>query len=146
MVGTISLGSHTVAHYYQHEPSEQAVISSDLGSRRDPASGQTIDQTPILSVFLEPRSLIVTTDELYTKHLHGIDSTPVDHFRPHEFEEEGRSPVKGHFVANWKMVEDQQSLDRLSGGGSMPRSTRISLTCRDVEKVVSGNARFLGRR
>lgn len=110
--------------------------------------GQSIDQTPILSIFLEPRSLVITTDELYSKHLHGIAEITVDHFKPHKPEqvEDFTALAEGHLVANWELVEDDQSSACLGRGGSMPRGTRISLTCRDVEKVVPAKVQLLGRR
>lgn len=109
VVATLSLGSHTVMHYY------------DLPARE-----------PVLSLFLEPRSLVITAQEQYTVRAHGIDSVTGDRV--------------GEFVwANAEMIGRG-----LGGGGegtanpSFPtegevllRGTRYSLTFRDVTRVMN---------
>jgi len=138
VVATISLGSHTVVHYYRHRP---------LATSEPDVAGRSIDPDPILSVFLEPRSLVITTGELYIDALHGIEAVAADHFAMHgddsEMDEEASGNCK---IANWEMVTDEACKRCLRDGKSMERSTRISLTCRDVEKVMPGNGSLLGRR
>lgn len=109
VVATLSLGSHTVMHYY------------DLPARE-----------PVLSLLLEPRSLVITTQEQYTAHAHGIDSVTQD--RVGEFE-----------WANSEMVgsglggrgEEGASSDPPTEGEALPRGTRYSLTFRDVARVMN---------
>lgn len=131
MVGTLSLGSHTVFHYYAY----------NLGGDRTPhdvahaSSGRAIHPTPVLSVFLEPRSVIITTGDLYTSHLHGIDEATHDVFLG---DGRLRRPSGDEVVlSNWRTVRTQHMSDVLHHGGALHRQTRFSLTCRDVEKVAT---------
>ncbi|KAI9463923.1 hypothetical protein F5148DRAFT_982298 [Russula earlei] len=104
VVATLSLGSHTVMHYYS------------LPGRTD---------TPALSLFLEPRSLVITADEQYTARAHGIDAVAEDHVGDLE-------------LANLGMIGKgcHDGVGRvLTDGGVLPRQTRYSLTCRDVARV-----------
>ncbi|EGN94640.1 hypothetical protein SERLA73DRAFT_114083 [Serpula lacrymans var. lacrymans S7.3] len=136
VVATISLGSHTVFHYYRYN-SDDSLSSADTTT--SPAKGgQVIDSTPILSVFLEPRSAIITTGSLYTQHLHGIEETRFDTFSADGVVSLTNSPCKIP-IANWKMVRDEQACMTLHEGGTLGRRARYSLTCRDVEKVASGH-------
>lgn len=109
VVATLSLGSHTVMHYY------------DLPARE-----------PVLSLLLEPRSLVITTQEQYTAHAHGIDSVTEDRI--------------GDFVwANAEMVgsglggrgEGSTNSSPPTEGEVLPRGTRYSLTFRDVARVMN---------
>jgi len=106
VVATLSLGSHTVMHYY------------------DLPAGE-----PVLSLLLEPRSLVITTQEQYTARAHGIDSVAADRV--------------GEFVwANVEMVgkgldEGAASSGTPTEGEILPRGTRYSLTFRDVARVMN---------
>ena len=110
--------------YYRYQTSE------------DEAIGRAIDPKPIVSVLLEPRSLVITTKELYTTFLHGIENIAEDEFDPESIE------VDHPHIANWQMIKEPELRACLENGGSMSRSTRISLTCRDVEKVMAGSKLF----
>ncbi|KAG1894022.1 uncharacterized protein F5891DRAFT_1064074 [Suillus fuscotomentosus] len=109
VVATISLGSHTIFHYYQYNKDKDS-LSVDPGSTR---MGRSVNPAPSLSLFLEPRSVVVTTGELYTTHLHGIDEVDAD------------------TIVNRHMIKDETVVRMIESGG-------YSLTCRDVEKVASG--------
>jgi alkylated DNA repair protein alkB family protein 6 len=85
---------------------------------------------PVLSLLLEPRSLVITTQEQYTARAHGIDSVSGDRV--------------GEFV--WANAEIVRRELRVRGEGSsisgplaegevLPRGTRYSLTFRDVARV-----------
>ncbi|KAG2078444.1 hypothetical protein BDR04DRAFT_1086770 [Suillus decipiens] len=130
VVATISLGSHTIFHYYRYNTDKDS--SSD-----DPGSmGHSIDPVPLLSLFLEPRSVVITTGELYTKHLHGIDEVEVDTFTGDGFL---LLPDGSHSrIVNRHMIQDETVMGIIESGGTVERATRYSLTCRDVEKVASG--------
>lgn len=55
-----------------------------------------------------------------------------------ELEQESRSmPAsrKAYTVDNWEAVEDVQMKKVVREGGRIERNTRVSLTCRDVEKT-----------
>ncbi|KAH0834082.1 hypothetical protein J3R83DRAFT_11366 [Lanmaoa asiatica] len=131
VVGTVSLGSPTVFHYYAYN-AENNQTPYDV-ARAD--SGRTIHLKPVLSVFLEPRSVIITTGDLYASHLHGIDEVTHDVFLG-----DGRLRCPSGeevLLSNWRIVRAEDMRDVLRYGGTLRRQTRFSLTCRDVEKVVT---------
>lgn len=109
---------------------------------------RSIDPNPALSVLLEPRSLIITTDELYTQHLHGIDGINEDLLAAHSDSISNLPNIgtKAVRVANWKMIVDPQIVEVVKNGGDLKRGTRTSLTCRVVERVVGGSGGLLSGR
>jgi len=131
-VATISLGSHTVFHYYQYtsDPDESTESFPVTGE------GRTINPTPSLSVFLEPRSAIITTSSLYTSHLHGIQEVEEDHIVGRNNGEPPFLRDLGVPVANFNMLSEEGKM-AFQEGGVLARGTRYSLTCRDVKQVRS---------
>lgn len=129
-VATLTLGSHAVFHYYRYkadsDPSDQA--PEDVGK------GRPISTPPVMTVLLEPRSLIITTSELYTNHLHGIDGVEEDVF-----------PSSRYQVDNAPLLGDEAAKGAVQNGGTLKREVRYSLTCRDVERVASARI-AMGRR
>lgn len=124
VVGTVSLGSHTVFHYHAYTPENHTPAH---------AAGRAIHPMPVLSVFLEPRSVIITTGDLYVSHLHGIDGVTDDVFLG-----EGRlrrPSGEEVVVSNWQTVRGEGMKDVVRHGGTLCRQTRYSLTCRDVARV-----------
>ena len=127
----------------------------------DASKGRTIDVNPIISLLLEPRSLVITTSTLYTTHLHGIESLtedlfakhgPLDqlqHNSPHNLDDSSHrsasgeslddppSPKRRVSIANWEQLQSEDIKRAVLEGGSFARGTRWSLTCRDVERVVN---------
>lgn len=83
-------------------------------------------------VLLEPRSLLITTGELYTEMLHGISEVEFD---------EGLS---SEGIVNWDLLGNKQPFAE----GRAAREKRISLTFRDVVKVKKLGKAFggLGRK
>ena len=79
---------------------------------------KTERNTPI-RILQEPRSLLVTRGEMYTEYLHSIEEVHVD-------ENLGEDTI-----ANWCQLSDAEKWK-----GDIKRQTRISLTFRDVQKVV----------
>ncbi|TRY68852.1 hypothetical protein TCAL_03215 [Tigriopus californicus] len=65
VITTISLGSHTVLNFYRDFDEDQS--DNSLQGRRK------------FSLMVEPRSLLVLTQDLYSKYLHGIDEVTEDH-------------------------------------------------------------------
>ena len=114
MVATISLGSPIVLDVFEkneiRNPEEKRV--------------------PKWRILQEPRSLLVTTGDLYTSHLHGIAGVQVD---------EGLGPET---IANWDLLGDNEAFAE----GRNVRGVRISLTYRDVLRVSNLGAKILGRR
>ncbi|OCB85911.1 hypothetical protein A7U60_g7044 [Sanghuangporus baumii] len=162
VVATISLGSHTVFHYYRYKtescsgaprmsdsPSDHGQINdADPTQKSSPLGhGRVIEMTrPVLSLLLEPRSLVITTQQLYTDHLHGIDPLSEDVFLPSSSlcsdsvltvqDSVGNYAQAGVRVANSTMIKDPKLREIVTNGGKLKRDARISLTCRDVENVV----------
>ncbi|OCT53187.1 Alpha-ketoglutarate-dependent dioxygenase alkB 6 [Cladophialophora carrionii] len=114
VTATVSLGSHTVLEIYE---------KNEHGER---------EAKPTWRILQEPRSLLVTTGDMYISTLHGISELQVDTELNHES------------VVNWDLVEDKP----LYQSGQAQRQTRISLTLRDVTKVakLGGALNFMNKR
>ena len=147
-MATISLGSHTVFHYYRYKPESdedsEGVEPTATEEGRSNTGSRKIDMSrPVLSLLLEPRSLVITKNELYTNHLHGIGDLTEDVLLPtHLAGGEGISlqsfnEASGVRIANNDKLSDERIRELAEKGGRLQRGTRISLTCRDVEQVVS---------
>ncbi|KAJ7607488.1 hypothetical protein FB45DRAFT_395032 [Roridomyces roridus] len=77
VVSTLSLGSHTMFHYYRYSPDED-----EAGPDAKTGTGRSIDPSPVLSLLLEPRSLVISERALYTEHLHAIREVKEDLIAP----------------------------------------------------------------
>ncbi|KAI9849453.1 MAG: hypothetical protein M1837_004073 [Sclerophora amabilis] len=76
-------------------------------------------ETPQWRILQEARSLLITADEMYNEYLHGIADTFEDY------------DLRPSTIANWEWLGEKEQFE----GGSYKRSTRTSLTYRDVLKV-----------
>ncbi|KAK2460452.1 hypothetical protein APHAL10511_007617 [Amanita phalloides] len=132
VVATISLGSHSVLHYYQY-----AEESGLTGNNTSLGKGRVTSSIPVMSLFLERRSLVITTDEMYASHLHGIEDTDRDEFTPGSLVHLPDGSVRK--LANRDFLTDEDVLEVLRHGGLLRRTVRYSLTCRDV-RCVAGKA------
>jgi alkylated DNA repair protein alkB homolog 6 len=114
VTATVSLGGHTVLEIY---------MKNAVGER---------EPDPAWRILQEPRSLLVTSGEMYSETLHGISEAVFD---------EDLSPET---VANWDMLGDPAPFE----SGRAERSTRISLTYRDVLRVakLGGALKFMNKR
>ncbi|KAK4216107.1 hypothetical protein QBC37DRAFT_417776 [Rhypophila decipiens] len=101
VVCTVSLGSSLCLNLYK--------AKEDGG----------IDPDPVWRILQEPRSLLITTQDLYTEYLHGIEPIAVD------------ADLSEETVANWSLLRSPSDFAE----GKNSRETRISLTYRDVLKV-----------
>lgn len=171
VVATLSLGSHTVMEYYRYRPSNTPNPAAHTNAIPE-SSGRTIDPTPVLRLFLEPRSLVITHGDLYTQHLHGISGVHSDHFAPslsvqstaaqslHSGDQAGAYPVQtiaAKEIANRELLGSnllRTQLEELANvpmsgvepdgrGFSLERHTRTSLTCRVVEKTANAIGRLV---
>ncbi len=101
----------------------------------------------MLSLLLEPRSLVITTSELYDAHLHGIQDIPEDVFTPPSpapsITYESGTPAIRPQIANASQLRSKEFVEAVSNGGTLKRGVRYSLTCRDVERVAKLNARTM---
>jgi alkylated DNA repair protein alkB homolog 6 len=100
-VCTVSLGASLCLNLYQ--------------SKEDGA----LDPEPVWRILQEPRSLLITTEKLYTDYLHGIADIEED------------VNLSRETIANWDLV---RSTTEFADGRNL-RRTRTSLTYRDVMKV-----------
>ncbi|KAF9559022.1 hypothetical protein CPC08DRAFT_638263 [Agrocybe pediades] len=133
VVATLSLGSHAVFHYYRYEEDNEHRDSAvGLGN------GKTIDMTPISSVLLEPRSLIISSGTMYTSHLHGIEAVEEDIIS-------SDTSASGTALSNLSLLQDDQIKKSILQGKPLKRATRYSLTCRDVTRVSSSKLNILHR-
>lgn len=82
-------------------------------------------------ILQEPRSLLVTTGSAYTNALHGIADVHED------------LNLDAETVANWRLLGDPKPFT--ANGGRNERTTRISLTYRDVKKVSTIGSKIFGR-
>ncbi|KOS17750.1 Alpha-ketoglutarate-dependent dioxygenase alkB -like protein 6 [Escovopsis weberi] len=113
VVCTVSLGASLCLNLHQ--------------SREDGA----LDPQPVARILQEPRSLLITTDSLYTDYLHGISDAVED------------VGLCAETIANWSLLRGAESFV----GGRNMRQTRTSLTYRDVLKVSNvGNKLGLFRK
>lgn len=101
MVCTVSLGASLCLNLHR--------------SKEDGA----LDPEPAWRILQEPRSLLITTENLYTDYLHGIADVKED------------SDLSADTVANWSLLRDPDAF----ADGRNVRQTRTSLTYRDVLKV-----------
>jgi alkylated DNA repair protein alkB homolog 6 len=92
----------------------------------------TTESEPRWRILQEPRSLLTTTDELYTDYLHGIAEIK---------EDVNLGPTT---VSNWDLLRSPEEFIN----GRYERATRTSLTYRDVIKVSKLGSKFgmLGKR
>ncbi|XP_063289290.1 alpha-ketoglutarate-dependent dioxygenase alkB homolog 6 isoform X2 [Pelobates fuscus] len=112
-VTTISLGSHIVLDFYLPVDRE-CLEDQQLGSKSE-------DQRHVFSLLLEPRSLLLLREDLYTRYLHGIRPVMCD--------------TLSHTVANLAQCS-------ASSEETLQRGTRVSLTIRYVPKVLKTSLFF----
>ncbi|KAK7908303.1 hypothetical protein PG985_015606 [Apiospora marii] len=108
IVCTVSLGSSLVLDIHK---------SKDDGA---------LNTTPVYRVLQEPRSLLITTEDLYTDYLHGIADVEED------------LDLSESTIANWSLLRSKEPFV----DGRNPRGTRTSLTYRDVLKVTKLGNKF----
>ena len=86
----------------------------------------TLHPEPVARILQEPRSLLITTDDLYTDYLHGIADIEED------------VDLSSSTVANWNLLRSKDPFV----SGQNARQTRVSLTYRDVLKVSKLGNKF----
>jgi alkylated DNA repair protein alkB family protein 6 len=122
VVATVSLGG-TVCLSITPKP------SSYKGDGQDSEPADTQFKVPT-RIVQEPRSLLITTGNAYESLLHGVDSVEVD------------VDLDVDTVANWSLLDNRSVFENADGRNE--RTTRISLTYRDVLKVSSAANKVLG--
>lgn len=86
----------------------------------------TIEAEPHFKILQESRSLLITTDSMYTNFLHGIADVEED------------IELGQLTVANWDLLRTPDAIK----DGRLERQTRTSLTYRDVIKVSKLGGKF----
>ncbi|XP_064078884.1 alpha-ketoglutarate-dependent dioxygenase alkB homolog 6-like isoform X2 [Macrobrachium nipponense] len=113
-ITTVNVGSHSMLEFYRPvKPDDEKDDSS-----------QSLSDRHIGSLLLEPRSLLILQEDMYTSYLHGISQVAED--------------VLSGDIFNIELCSSNI-------GDVLVRDTRISLTIRHVPKVVKANMIF-GRR
>ena len=97
-IATINLGSHTVLNYYE----------SDINNKNV--------RQKVFSLFLQPRSLLIQREQMYTHYLHGIDEKYED------------------IIDNSLVNLSAADINKMSS--PVKRETRVSLTIRHVLKTT----------
>jgi alkylated DNA repair protein alkB family protein 6 len=121
VVATVSLGGSLVLDVTEKGSHE---VSNDSNDQRPAKKSWRI--------FQEPRSLLVTTGSAYADTLHGIAEVKED------------IELNESTVANWDLLGNQDVL--VANGGENERTTRISLTYRDVLKVSNVGSKIFGKQ
>ncbi|KAF4121219.1 alkylated DNA repair protein alkB-like protein 6 [Geosmithia morbida] len=101
VVCTVSLGASLCLNLYR--------------SKEDGA----MEPEPAWRILQEPRSLLITTQDLYTDYLHGISDADED------------TGLGQDAIVNWSLLRSPETF----ANGRNVRETRTSLTYRDVLKV-----------
>ncbi len=78
-----------------------------------------METEPCWRILQEPRSLLITTQSLYTDYLHGIADLTED------------TGLGADTIANWSLLRSPEAFATTRN----IRETRISLTYRDVLKI-----------
>ncbi|XP_013382587.1 alpha-ketoglutarate-dependent dioxygenase alkB homolog 6 [Lingula anatina] len=132
VVSNITLGSHSVLDFYHSISSDADNISStgdtmaeghQVEKKEDGNREISLEERYIGSVLLEPRSLVLTMNDMYENYLHGIADVKKDQINEK--------------MANLHLTSAVQ-------GEEKDRNTRISLTIRFVPKVLKTKIK-LGR-
>jgi alkylated DNA repair protein alkB family protein 6 len=91
-----------------------------------------LNPEPVWRILQEPRSLLITTEGLYSDYLHGIDDIEKD------------INLSPETVVNWELLGRPGEIR----GGEIRRGLRTSLTYRDVLKIsrLGKNIGLLGKR
>jgi hypothetical protein len=118
VVATVSLGASICLDIARRDNREEA-------EKADPT-----DYALPTRILQEPRSLLITMGSAYTDILHGISPVQVD------------VDLNAETVANWSLLAEPGQFE--DAGGQNVRSTRVSLTYRDVLKVSSAASKILG--
>ncbi|XP_041468463.1 alpha-ketoglutarate-dependent dioxygenase alkB homolog 6-like isoform X1 [Lytechinus variegatus] len=121
VVSTISLGSHTFLEFYK----KREMNNGDLQQSSDEGIQSNSDfSEPCFSLLLEPCSLLILQDSMYTDHLHGIAERTTD--------------IITSSVANLSATGYQVDQE-------IERTCRVSLTIRYFPKTLKFKLKF-GKR
>lgn len=135
----------------QEDPNKSKIVPKERveGNVKIVRGARAREPNPVFSILQEPRSLLITTGHVYKSYLHGIAEREVD------------TDAQLAHVANAALLDDAQlrskvekaksrsgdakvdAVDDEARDAGLTRSTRLSLTFRDVEKVSKGVAAMM---
>lgn len=125
-ISTISCGSHTILEFTKREnvttpdpEKEKKVISKENYTESEASTKREI----LFKLILEPRSLLILKDNLYTDYLHSISEIDND--------------ILCDRIYNYDNCESSYKM-----GDCLKRGTRISLTIRNVPKTTKMKLKF----
>lgn len=123
VICTISCGSHTILRFHESDSSHDANNDDDNSNlNHDKANDDDITSDKqrklVCQLVIEPRSLLILTDDMYKKYLHSIANETHDLIAP-------------------DLANLEQCCDELKNrvGRTIERNRRISLTIRHVPKT-----------
>ncbi|KAE9964889.1 hypothetical protein EG328_010127 [Venturia inaequalis] len=134
VVATISLSGTLCLELTPHPSKAGSAIGDSNAEKEEQVDAGGEETKKRWRILQEPRSLLVTTGEAYAALLHGIE---------HVERDEG---LGVETVVNWELLGDETKARIREAGGVNERSTRVSLTYRDVLKVSKIGLGILGRR
>ncbi|XP_073824838.1 alpha-ketoglutarate-dependent dioxygenase alkB homolog 6 [Musca autumnalis] len=121
LIMTISCGSHTVLQFSKREKRDNSPECTEDNSKVESANDGK--REVLFKLILEPRSLLILKDELYSDYLHSID--------------EVESDILCDRICNYENCESTYKM-----GDCLMRGTRISLTIRNVPKTTKMKLKF----
>ena len=124
IVATVSLGAPIVLDIYEKRKESESEGEGE-------SHGEVTSREPRFRILQEPRSLLVTTERMYTDYLHGIEERLKD------------ENLRGETICNWELLGNKGGFE----AGSYARVTRTSLTYRDVLRVskLGNSIKFLAK-
>jgi alkylated DNA repair protein alkB family protein 6 len=109
-----------MAQAHEDGPAYHSIVATvSLGSHISLSLTPKSNRALQMRILQEPGSLLITHGSVYTDYLHGIEEVEID------------ENLSEETVANWNLLSDPEHWR-----GDHRRSTRTSLTFRDVLKVI----------
>ncbi|XP_017155017.2 alpha-ketoglutarate-dependent dioxygenase alkB homolog 6-like [Drosophila miranda] len=122
IISTISCGAHTVLEFAKREGTTAEEGDASVGD--GDGDGDQAGRVVLFKLLLEPRSLLILKDTLYSDYLHSIAETKED--------------VLCDRICNYDLCETTYKM----GDHLVRRAPRISLTIRNVPKTSKMKLKF----
>ncbi|XP_026844370.1 alpha-ketoglutarate-dependent dioxygenase alkB homolog 6 isoform X2 [Drosophila persimilis] len=122
IISTISCGAHTVLEFAKREGTTAEEGDASVGD--GDGDGSQAGRVVLFKLLLEPRSLLILKDTLYSDYLHSIAETKED--------------VLCDRICNYDLCETTYKM----GDHLVRRAPRISLTIRNVPKTSKMKLKF----
>lgn len=119
VICTISCGSHTILRFHENDTNIDDTGTDTTNNSHSTESKIPENRKLICQLLIEPRSLLILKDDMYTKYLHSIAEQTHDTITTQ--------------LANLGQCADDELKNQI--GGTIERNRRISLTIRHVPKT-----------